>query len=341
MSSTLKAIGEFAYELVISGGYKKGGSWGGETCGNHVPLDIHLKETLAWLVLMGFLFSALKFKDKLRHLDKVVQAELDARIPNRPSLYRILDIVLGTIAVVNWCMVLCYKINLKSLVNLLQPCHLALLFQSYALFSQRSVGIIVALLSFPLVAGSGAALLFPHTSGLDQWLEEPAFWLQHYFIQSVPLYLLIRHNFLGANVIDFKTLLLGNWLIVFTHWTLFEAIDIAFHVNVNFFLCPAAAMSSAFDAMLPKMLMWPSYRTFIMWFFPVTSIPTSYAYVVAAKTIQFLHNKIFGISSTKQQSSSIDDHDNGDTDTHVTVKAMGQKHSRSATAVSSDHYKSS
>jgi hypothetical protein len=183
-----------------------------------------------------------------------------------------------------------YKINIKSLINLLQPCHIVLMAQAYALLSNSSTGVIAGLLSLPMVTGSGSALLFPDTSGLDQYFEEPAFWLQHYFVQSIPLYLLLRYEFLATKVVDFKTLLLGNWILVFTHWILFEPIDYLFHVNVNFFLCPAAAMQGAFDAMVPPALMWPSYRTLLMWSFVAICIPVCYAYIYAAKVISILHS---------------------------------------------------
>ena len=70
--------------------------------------------------------------------------------------------------------------------------------------------------------GSGGAFLFPDTSGLDQPFEVEEFWIQHILLQAVPLYLLLRHSAVAARVIDFKTLMIGNWILVFTHWAVFE-----------------------------------------------------------------------------------------------------------------------
>jgi len=339
--STLQIIREYAYEIVISGGYKKGGSWGGAECGSYVDADIHIKESCVWLIFMGILYVLLKFNDKVKQLDKQIQQELDVEIPRRPTVYRILDIALATIAFTNWFMVLYYKINLRSLINLLQPCHLVLLAQAFALKSNSSTGIMISLLSLPMVSGSGAALLFPDTSGLDQWMEEPAFWLQHYFIQSVPLYLLLRYNFLAARIIDFKTITLGAWILVFMHWIFFEPIDYMFHVNVNFFLCPASAMESAFEAMVPKILMWPSYRTFIMWFLYVTIVPTCYAYVGVAKLLQHAHGKIFG--SDKDEVSTRTNRNNSSRDVDTNMMRNKSAGTGSARSVSSspDHIKRS
>jgi hypothetical protein len=288
MASVTKAVGDFLYELIISGGYNKGGSWGGEECARFVPNDIHIKESVVWICFMVFLYCALGFTDKMKQLNKTIQEELDMIIPKRNKAFRYLDIMLGTLAICNWTLVLVYKINLKSLINLLQPCHIVLLAQGFALLSNSSTGVMITLLSLPMVTGSGSAILFPDTSGLDQYLEEPAFWLQHYFIQSVPLYLLLRYEFLATKVFDFKTFLIGNWILVFTHWIFFEPIDYIFHVNVNFFLCPAAAMQAVFDG-LPPALMWPSYRTLLMWSFVGICIPVLYAYVYAAKVVHWIY----------------------------------------------------
>jgi len=232
-----------------------------------------------------------------------------------------------------------YKLSLHSLINLLQPCHIVLLIQAFALRSHTPTGVLLAMLSFPMVSGSGGALLFPDTSGLDQWLEEPAFWLQHYFIQSIPLYLLLRYNFLATKIIDFKTITLGAWILVFIHWAFFEPIDYMFHVNVNFFLCPASAMEAAFTAMVPKALMWPSYRSFIMVLLYATIIPTCYAYIGVAKVLQYLRNKIFGDDSEKK---SRNNNINNVVDTHMVnqTRSHSSKHTRSVTS-DSDHFKSS
>jgi len=291
MSSISTVVGDSLYEMVISGGYKKGGSWGGEECAAYVSNDLHIKETVAWICLMVALYVALGFNEKWRHMKKIIQTELDSIVPRRNPLFRYLDVALGTLALCNWTLVLIYKINLHSLINLLQPCHIILLAQAFALLSNNSTGVILAMLGLPMVTGSGSALLFPDTSGLDQYLEEPAFWLQHYFIQSVPLYLLLRYDFLAARVFDLKTFLLGNWILVFTHWVLFEPVDYLFHVNVNFFLCPASAMQAAFDQ-LPKVLFLPTYRTFLMWSFVLICLPTAYAYVYAARFLNYVYDKL-------------------------------------------------
>jgi hypothetical protein len=174
MASLLQSAGDFLYDFVISGGYNKGGSWGGAECAKFVPKDVHMKETLAWVCLMIALYIALGFNEKLVQLKIKIEEELQSVLPKRNKALRYLDIFLGTLAVCNWCLVLMYKINIKSLINLLQPCHIVLMAQAYALLSNSSTGVIAGLLSLPMVTGSGSALLFPDTSGLDQYFEEPA-----------------------------------------------------------------------------------------------------------------------------------------------------------------------
>lgn len=284
----LDYIKEVLYDMVISGGYKKGGSWGGVECAAHVPYHVHVYESVTWIVLMLGLFFYFDFSGKVRELEKVITAKMATRKYAHLPFFRVLDLVLCTMAFGMWLTVLYYKINLHSLINLLQPCHLVVLAQGFALLYDNSTGLLIALLSLHMVSGSGAAFLFPDTSGLDQPYEVEEFWIQHTFVQVVPLYLLLRNNGLGAEVADLKIISFGNWILVFMHWTLFEVVDYTFQVNVNFFLCPATAMGEAFKTMVPAVLMLPSYRTFLMWFFPVTSTPVCYLYIFAAKLIHYL-----------------------------------------------------
>lgn len=139
-----------------------------------------------------------------------------------PRWLRNVDILLSVAAFSQWFLVWCYKIQLRSLINLLQPCHLLLPLQAVSLMCTGSMGPMLAMMSLPMVAGSFSAILFPATEGLDMPFEETSFWTQHVFIQLIPFYLLCRHNFLCAKNINMNMILFGNWLLIFTHWSLFE-----------------------------------------------------------------------------------------------------------------------
>ena len=88
-----------------------------------------------------------------------------------------------------------FKTNSKALIIvLLQPCHVILLLEGIAVVSRSTLGVKISLFILPALIGTLLAMLFPDTSGLEQFLEEPSYWVQHYLIQAVPLYLLCRRN---------------------------------------------------------------------------------------------------------------------------------------------------
>jgi hypothetical protein len=114
-----------------------------------------------------------------------------------------------------------YKINLKSLVNLLQPCHLSLLLNGCAVAFDGLPGLLCTIIGLPLSIGAVMALAFPATEGLDQPFEELSFFIQHWILLVVPLYLVARNNFAVASIFNFKCLLLANWVVMMVHWIFF------------------------------------------------------------------------------------------------------------------------
>lgn len=293
----LKSI---AWEWIISGGYKKGGSWGGQVCADYVSFDVHVMETAVWLVFLFALFVIFGFNGKLKRMWNEVTLALQTqdRKLTKFNMYNVLDTVIGSLAFGNWLLVVWYKINLRSLINLLQPCHLTSMMQGIALLTDGPSSVMIALLSLPMVAGSGGTFFAPDTSGLDQPFEEEMFWVQHILLQTIPLYMLLRHDALALRMMDFKTIAIGNWFLVLTHWAIFEPIDYNFQVNVNFFLCPADAMLYLFNTILHPVMLLPSYRTFAMWFFVAVSIPLCYLYIYTGKAIYYSYGAITGSSSS-------------------------------------------
>ena len=133
-----------------------------------------------------------------------------------------------------------YKLNIHSLVNLLQPCHLTLALQSIALTSNGPAAVLLAIMLMPMYTniifplspppsptfrksintflkmniiifrtfGSLLAITFPALEGLSQPYELEAFWILHTLIQIVPFYLLVRNNFAALKVIQIAIFLL-------------------------------------------------------------------------------------------------------------------------------------
>jgi hypothetical protein len=133
-----------------------------------------------------------------------------------------MDLSLFTFHAILWLQVLCYKIHLKSLVNLLQPCHLSLLFEGIALLlGDGPLSALMTIISLPITIGAVAALANPATEGLDFFLEKEAFFVQHYLLLVTPLYLLCRADFAVLRLFDFRALLCANFFSLALHWLFF------------------------------------------------------------------------------------------------------------------------
>lgn len=87
----------------------------------------------------------------------------------------------------------------------------------------------------------------------------------------------------------------------------FQPIDYTFQVNVNFFLCPAAAMQGLFEQ-LPSILLWPSYRTLFVTGFLYVSVPLAYAYILTARALQYALEMISSSTSSSASASSHQQH---------------------------------
>ncbi len=105
---------------------------------------------------------------------------------------------------------------------MIQPCHMILLIQGIALYSKSANGVLITIFVLPALTGTMSAMLFPDTSGLDQPFEMHSYWIQHYIIQAVPLYLLARRNFLALKFANWFSVFMGVWILLLLHFSLYE-----------------------------------------------------------------------------------------------------------------------
>lgn len=168
-------------------------------------------ECIVWTILI--VISAYLF-DVPRSLKEVLAIKSGGKLNT-------IDYLFAAIHIGMWLQVIYYKINLMSLVNLLQTCHLILLWDSIVLLSYNPIRLLLGLLVFIMTIGVLLAILFPATEGLDQYLEAEAFFVQHYLLMITPLYLLCRHNFEFLKQIKFRFILLGGWMCFCLHWFFF------------------------------------------------------------------------------------------------------------------------
>jgi hypothetical protein len=219
MFSFVKAIGDVLHDHIFSGGIKKGGTWGGPVCRDAVPLNVHVWEVALWCVFSYFLNLMQAFPSFCLELRRKAMHESTDRLITKLGL--LLDMLFASTHLGLWLLVLYYKINLRSLVNLLQPCHLTLLAQGLAIVVGGPSGAILTLILLPMtLIGASGALAMPATAGLDQPFETESFFIQHYLLLVTPLYALLRDDAVALKLFSFRTILLGNWVAILIHWAI-------------------------------------------------------------------------------------------------------------------------
>lgn len=264
------------YDYFIGGALVQGGSWGGPECMGHMSMETHVMETAGWLLFSAVVWYALDIGSVFKSI-KIKESECKVNI---------LDMLLGCVHFGMYLHLLYFKTNSKALVIvLLQPCHVILLLEGIALVSRGKMGVNISIFLLPALSGTLLAMLFPDTSGLYQWLEAESYWVQHYLIQAVPLYLLCRRNFQALNQCSTKTALAGFWILHVLHYTLYEGFDLMTSVNIEFMLCPTGAMNAIFTQ-LPPGLLWPSYRTPLTTVVIFVAIGIALFYIFVGRLIQ-------------------------------------------------------
>lgn len=200
-------------------------SRGGIECASYVPLDLHVLECVLWilfLLLLVYLFKVLPIMRKALTL------------PTKLTFVAF-DYVLAALHLALFLQVVYYKIHLRSLCYLLQPCHLALLWQGAVLVWPHPARLPLFAHAFVLLPGAALALVYPATEGLDFYLEAEAFFVQHYVLLFTPIYALCRHNFLLLQQISFPLLVFGNIVSIIFHWLFYVVSILSIHQFIYYY----------------------------------------------------------------------------------------------------------
>lgn len=220
----MSTILEFIHKALVSGALAKG--WGGPVCRAAVPISTHIVESLGWVVVSVIVTKGLKLDQEHSSLIKKIRSLLPISFNSSNdsliSTERKFELVMSSIHFLMFLQLVYYKSTIMSLINLLQPCHVILLLQGIALYSTTELGIIMSLYLLPTMTGTLLAMILPDTTGLDQLFELESYWLQHYIIQVIPLYLLCRKNFLALKVFSFKHIVSGLVIMALLHFVLYE-----------------------------------------------------------------------------------------------------------------------
>lgn len=215
----MSAVLQFLHKVLVTGALSKG--WGGPICRAAGPsMQTHLIESVVWLLFAAVTFSVYKAGPKFNALCKSIQLDLLKSTPS--SAARAFELFMAFVHFGMFAQIIYYKVNILSLVNMIQPCHVILLLQGIALYSTGTTGVVISLCILPSLTGTLLAMLFPDTGGLDQPLEMEAYWIQHYLVQAVPLYLLVRRDYVALRHASFLNVFLGLWVLLVAHFSLFE-----------------------------------------------------------------------------------------------------------------------
>ena len=228
------AILNWLHKILVTGALAKG--WGGPVCRAALDMNTHSIESAVWLVVCVVSFQVYNARSKFRALCKNIQLDL-ARSSTSP-LVRKFELCLAMVHFAMFIQIIYYKVNILSLVNMIQPCHVILLLEGIALYSTGTTGVVISLCILPALTGTLLAMLFPDTGGLDQPFEMEAYWLQHYLIQAVPLYLLIRRDYIAARHASFFNIFCGLWVLLLLHFSLYEVriVCVSYLSNTSIFI---------------------------------------------------------------------------------------------------------
>ncbi len=194
--------------------------WGGPGCYSAVPLSTHLWESFGWMCICYLVFTRFRFSERISSLRKEINTSLVICSPS--PLIRKAELCLALVHFGMFFQLLYFKTSSQALIWIIQPCHMVLLMQGIALYSNGPVGVVLSVCMLPAMTGTLLAMLFPDSGGLDLKFELEAYWIQHYLIQLMPLYLLSRYNFLGAKIASPFTVLVGVWTLLLLHFSLYE-----------------------------------------------------------------------------------------------------------------------
>jgi hypothetical protein len=211
---------DFILDKLSTGALKNGGSWGGPTCRSYVDMETHLKEDLAWLVYFATTYFTFGVAATFGKVKSQTQKALEGA--KASIVETCIDKTFACIHFIMYGMLINWKNTDHSMAFLLTPCHVILLLQGIALASDGPLANYITLFILPSLIGTTLAIFFPDTSGLDKWLEAESYWVQHYLIVLMPIYLLSRKNFMALKMANNKTIIVGLWILGLLHFTLYE-----------------------------------------------------------------------------------------------------------------------
>lgn len=137
-----------------------------------------------------------------------------------------------------------FKFCSRTALYLLNPCHILTLIQLLLLSREGTDKVSVILFRVQVYALTGPvlALLFPVLNTLRQPLELEWYYVQHYALLAVPLYLLSLGGAFSFEALgDFNWAIFATSLLMLYHFCVLQPLALLSWVNLNTMLCPAVS----------------------------------------------------------------------------------------------------
>ncbi|XP_055592058.1 uncharacterized protein LOC129743868 [Uranotaenia lowii] len=147
-----------------------------------------------------------------------------------------------------------FKFATKTVIYILNPCHITTMVQIYLLACNKPRKSTTALfrLQMNYLNGPLLAFMFPETDSRQLPLEVSIYWIQHALMVIIPIFLLRTGGVYNMEALgDFSWNTIAYAILLIYHFGVLQGVGIPTQVNLNHMLCPA--LKDPFEG--------PNYRT--------------------------------------------------------------------------------